>query len=96
MPLKDMQFKVSIQAEHGFSALVTVTKGDRSRSVLFDFGFSSHGAAFNADALTANLGSVEALVLSHSHPDHVGGLEELVKRTGKRGLELVLAPLGIP
>jgi 7,8-dihydropterin-6-yl-methyl-4-(beta-D-ribofuranosyl)aminobenzene 5'-phosphate synthase len=92
MPLKDMQVKNSILAEHGFSALVTVTKGDRSRSVLFDFGFSQHGAAFNTDALTANLGSVEALVLSHGHLDHVGGLEELVKRTGKKGLELILHP----
>jgi len=40
MPVKDAEVKVSILAEHGFSALITVTAGDNARSVLFDFGFS--------------------------------------------------------
>jgi 7,8-dihydropterin-6-yl-methyl-4-(beta-D-ribofuranosyl)aminobenzene 5'-phosphate synthase len=40
MPVKDSEVKVSILAEHGFSALITVTAGDNARSVLFDFGFS--------------------------------------------------------
>ena len=40
MPVKDSEVKVSILAEHGFSALITVTAGDNARSVVFDFGFS--------------------------------------------------------
>jgi 7,8-dihydropterin-6-yl-methyl-4-(beta-D-ribofuranosyl)aminobenzene 5'-phosphate synthase len=59
MPMKDMEIKNSILAEHGFSSVVTITKGDETRSVLFDFGFSSHGAAFNSDALGVDLGGVE-------------------------------------
>jgi metal-dependent hydrolase (beta-lactamase superfamily II) len=51
MPLKDGEIKKSILAEHGFSALVSVFAGNESRSILFDFGFSKHGAAYNADAL---------------------------------------------
>lgn len=93
LPLKDMEVKNSVLAEHGFSSIVTVTKGGRARSILFDFGFSAHGAAFNADALGVDMQSIEAAALSHGHPDHVGGLEGLVKQTRrKKGLPLVAHP----
>jgi len=92
MPLVGMEVKNSILAEHGFSSLVTVTEGEASRCMLFDFGFSEHGAAFNADALGADLTRVESMALSHGHLDHVGGIQELVKRTGKTGIPLVLHP----
>ncbi len=92
MPLKDMEIKNSIRAEHGFSAVVTVYRNDAARSILFDFGFSEHGAAFNADALEVDLTNVEAMVLSHGHMDHFGGVEQLAQRVGKKGIELVLHP----
>ena len=92
MPIKDMEVRNSILAEHGFSSMVTITKGEKTRSILFDFGFSSHGAALNADALSVDLNTIEAAVLSHGHLDHVGGLAELVERTGRKGMEIVLHP----
>ena len=82
----------SILAEHGFSALVRLSREGRTRTILFDFGFSEHGAAFNADALDADLREVEMLVLSHGHGDHTGGLQRLLSKIGKRGLDLVLHP----
>jgi 7,8-dihydropterin-6-yl-methyl-4-(beta-D-ribofuranosyl)aminobenzene 5'-phosphate synthase len=91
-PVKDMEAKISILAEHGFSALVTVTADEMSRSLLFDFGFSEHGAAYNADTLDIDLTPVEAMVLSHGHMDHFGGFEQLAERVGKKGIELVLHP----
>jgi 7,8-dihydropterin-6-yl-methyl-4-(beta-D-ribofuranosyl)aminobenzene 5'-phosphate synthase len=92
LPIKDMEFKNSILAEHGFAAIVTITTDDKSRSLLFDFGFSEHGAAFNADALGVDFSTVETMVLSHGHGDHYGGLEQLFERVGKKGIELVLHP----
>jgi len=91
MPLKDMEVKNSIIAEHGFSSLVTLTKGDISKSIIFDFGFSANGAAFNADALSLDLSVVEACALSHGHLDHYGGIEEITKLIGKK-TDLVLHP----
>lgn len=92
MPLKGLEVKNSILAEHGFSAVVTVTRDDVSRSVLFDFGFSEHGAAFNADALGVDMTAIEAFALSHGHLDHVGGIEQLSRMVGKKGIDLVLHP----
>ncbi len=92
IPVKDMELKNSLLAEHGFSSVVTVTKADHARSILFDFGFSAHGAAFNADALGVDLSKIDAAALSHGHLDHIGGLEELIKRVGKKGIELVVHP----
>lgn len=90
--LKDNEIKNSLLAEHGFSALVTVTAGDSTRSILFDFGFSAHGAAFNARAMNLDLSVVEAAALSHGHLDHVGGMAELSGLIGRKGVELVLHP----
>ena len=70
MPLKDMQLKNSILAEHGFSATVTTITKERSRMMLFDFGFSEDVVARNAGALGVDLTRVEVAALSHGHIDH--------------------------
>ncbi len=92
LPLEKGVIKNSILAEHGFAAVVTITADGSRRSILFDFGFSAQGAAFNADVLGLDMKSVEALVLSHGHPDHVGGLEELTRRVDRPGVPLILHP----
>lgn len=92
LPIKDGEVKCSIGAEHGFSALVTVTDRATERSVLFDFGFSKHGALANADALGVALNKIEALVLSHGHLDHYGGLVAFAERLADRKVQLVAHP----
>jgi 7,8-dihydropterin-6-yl-methyl-4-(beta-D-ribofuranosyl)aminobenzene 5'-phosphate synthase len=92
MPLKDGQIKKSVLSEHGFSSIVRTTTGDRTRTMLFDFGFSDIGAAFNAEVLDLDMTQIEALALSHGHSDHTGGLLKLVEMIGKQGIELVVHP----
>jgi 7,8-dihydropterin-6-yl-methyl-4-(beta-D-ribofuranosyl)aminobenzene 5'-phosphate synthase len=84
--------RVSILAEHGFSAVVSLSAGGKTRQALFDFGFSATGALQNARSLGVDLGSIEAMVLSHGHMDHHGGLSAFVESLGGRGIELVLHP----
>jgi 7,8-dihydropterin-6-yl-methyl-4-(beta-D-ribofuranosyl)aminobenzene 5'-phosphate synthase len=91
-PLVGLEMKNSILAEHGFSSMITVTTGDVSKSMLFDFGFSTSGAAVNATSLGADLTRVEQVALSHGHLDHVGGLHALIKMTEHADLPLVLHP----
>lgn len=91
-PLKDGEVKNTILAEHGFSALVTVSMGDQTRRLLFDLGFSEFGAAFNAEKLNANLTTVEAIAISHGHPDHTGGFKQLVQKIDRKKIPLVVHP----
>ena len=91
-PIKDMQLRNSILAEHGFSAVIKCTTNDTTRTMIFDFGFSTDVAARNADALNVDLTEVEVAALSHGHIDHFGGLGEVAKRIGKQGVELILHP----
>ncbi|MDD5712151.1 MAG: MBL fold metallo-hydrolase [Smithellaceae bacterium] len=86
------QFRKSVLSEHGFSALVKTTRKDDSRTMLFDFGFSEIGAAYNARVLDIPMETVEAMALSHGHIDHAGGLKNLLALTGKSGVELVVHP----
>lgn len=92
IPLKDGEFRVSITAEHGFSALVKTTLAGISHTLLFDFGFSESGAARNAAALGIDMSEVEAVALSHGHSDHTGGMEKLMELTGKRNIPFVVHP----
>ena len=92
MAIKEGQIKNSILAEHGFSALVRTTAGEKTRTLLFDFGYSEGGAAFNARALGVDMGQVEALALSHGHSDHMGGFAALVEMIGKKGLPFFVHP----
>jgi 7,8-dihydropterin-6-yl-methyl-4-(beta-D-ribofuranosyl)aminobenzene 5'-phosphate synthase len=92
---QDRGIPKSILAEHGFSAVANVSKDGTSRGIIFDFGFSEFGATYNAETLAADFSTVEAMVLSHGHMDHFGGLVPLARKVGKRGLELVLHPAAL-
>jgi 7,8-dihydropterin-6-yl-methyl-4-(beta-D-ribofuranosyl)aminobenzene 5'-phosphate synthase len=61
-------------AVHGFSALITATRGDRRHAVLFDSGPEDFAFERNTARLGADLGSVESIVLSHGHWDHSGAM----------------------
>lgn len=82
----------TLRAEHGFSSMVTVVKGDRRESFLFDAGLTRDALLHNMDVLEIRPGDLHAIVLSHGHADHVAGLMGLLSRTGRRRLPLVLHP----
>jgi 7,8-dihydropterin-6-yl-methyl-4-(beta-D-ribofuranosyl)aminobenzene 5'-phosphate synthase len=90
--LRDGQFRKSVLSEHGFSALVKTTSGASAHTILFDTGFSEIGAAYNANALGADLSAVEAIALSHGHVDHTGGFESMAAAIPRKGIPVVAHP----
>ncbi len=79
-------------AEHGFSALIQVTCGDKKGTVLLDAGISANGILHNIDALGVNLQDIQAVILSHGHSDHTLGLPGLIGRLGSQKFSLVFHP----
>ncbi|MHC9538109.1 MAG: MBL fold metallo-hydrolase [Vulcanimicrobiota bacterium] len=61
-------------AEHGFSAFVEVD----GVNYLFDTG-RGFGIVENSLMLNRDLHSIKAIILSHGHSDHCGGLEKVLK-----------------
>jgi 7,8-dihydropterin-6-yl-methyl-4-(beta-D-ribofuranosyl)aminobenzene 5'-phosphate synthase len=89
---RDFGAPEQLVAEHGFSALVSVERnGDRS-TVLYDAGLTPHAVARNLDVLQVPVGDLRAIVISHRHADHHGGLEGLVRRRGRSRLPLLIHP----
>jgi 7,8-dihydropterin-6-yl-methyl-4-(beta-D-ribofuranosyl)aminobenzene 5'-phosphate synthase len=82
----------ALRAEHGFAALVTFTRGGQERRLLFDTGISPDGLVENMRRLELSPHDVEAIVLSHGHFDHVGGMEGLVRELGTAELPVFLHP----
>jgi 7,8-dihydropterin-6-yl-methyl-4-(beta-D-ribofuranosyl)aminobenzene 5'-phosphate synthase len=81
-----------LRAEHGYSAVVDVRAGDRTHRVLYDAGISPDGLIENLDRLGIGPDTFEAIVLSHGHFDHVGGLHGLARRMTARDVPLVVHP----
>src|SRR5689334_2180373 len=79
-------------AEHGFSALITVERRGRRSSVLYDGGLTPEALGRNLDVLQVPVRDLRALVISHGHADHHGGLEGLFRRHGRHRLPLVIHP----
>ncbi|MEV4320006.1 MBL fold metallo-hydrolase [Actinocrispum sp. NPDC049592] len=67
-------------AEHGFSALVKVRRGETTTTLLFDTGMSPEAMVTNAERMGFALDELNTIVLSHGHFDHAGGLAGLAKR----------------
>ncbi len=61
-------------AAHGLSCLLTLRLGGGTHTVLFDTGPEDRVFEQNVSRLGVDLGSVEAMVLSHGHWDHAGAM----------------------
>jgi len=80
------------RAEHGFSALVSVTTAKRESRVLFDAGRTPDGLAHNLRYLGIRVDEIETVVLSHGHFDHTTGLDGFARLVGRGNLPVVIHP----
>jgi 7,8-dihydropterin-6-yl-methyl-4-(beta-D-ribofuranosyl)aminobenzene 5'-phosphate synthase len=81
-----------LRAEHGFSCLVTVTKGTRTTRVLFDAGITPDGAIENMRRLELSPHDIDIVVLSHGHWDHTTGIQGFVAELGRATMPVLIHP----
>ena len=67
-------------AHHGLSVLLTATVAGKKHTLLFDAGPAAATFQRNSEILGVDFASIEAVVLSHGHWDHAGGLIAAVEQ----------------
>ena len=72
-------YKEGLGTSWGFSCLVTGTE----KTILFDTGADGSLLLKNMSKLGIDPNSIELVVLSHEHWDHIGGMEMLLKKNSK-------------
>lgn len=83
-------------AHHGLSLLLTARLGSRTHTLLFDAGPAAATFQRNSEILGVDFASVEAVVLSHGHWDHAGGLlaavESIARARGDKSFGCYVHP----
>src|SRR5438270_8435521 len=88
----DWSEREQLIAEHGYAVLLTVQHEGHTASVLYDAGLGRNTVLHNMDVLEVRAGDLRAVILSHGHADHHGGLEGIIRRISRRKMPLVLHP----
>jgi len=68
-----------MHGEHGLAMFIESKRGNESKKVMLDFGWTPEVYLSNLKKLGLDPAGVDALVVSHGHADHFGGLMGLVK-----------------
>jgi len=79
-------------ANHGLALVLSMTAAGETRSVLFDGGPVDYAVERNGARLGVDFGAIEAIVLSHGHWDHAGGIPQAIAmiRAANGGREVPL------
>lgn len=83
--------RTALNGEWGLAMHAESRRGDETRSVLIDFGYTPEVLLNNMGILGVDAATFDALVLSHGHYDHFGGMVgflEQFKGVLKSGLPL--------
>ena len=79
-------------AQHGFSALVSLTVRGQAHRLLFDTGATPDGLIANMHTLDIAPKDIETIILSHGHFDHTAGLDGLARTLGRTNLPVMIHP----
>jgi 7,8-dihydropterin-6-yl-methyl-4-(beta-D-ribofuranosyl)aminobenzene 5'-phosphate synthase len=80
-------YRLTLRGEWGYSVLADATAEAGRHRLLVDFGYTPEALAGNMALLGVDPATIEAMVLSHGHYDHFGGMPAVIGRV-KRGTPL--------
>jgi 7,8-dihydropterin-6-yl-methyl-4-(beta-D-ribofuranosyl)aminobenzene 5'-phosphate synthase len=74
-------FRRPFHAQWGLSLLLDAQRGNDARTMLLDFGYTPEALLTNMELQGVDPGKINALILSHGHNDHWGGLVGFLDKT---------------
>jgi 7,8-dihydropterin-6-yl-methyl-4-(beta-D-ribofuranosyl)aminobenzene 5'-phosphate synthase len=74
----------TLESEWGLALYLESRRDKESRRYLLDFGFTPDVYANNLDLMKIDITQVDALIISHGHFDHVGGLMGFLEQNRAR------------
>ncbi|WP_298254759.1 MBL fold metallo-hydrolase [Bradyrhizobium sp.] len=82
-PGRSANSMLPLHSEWGLSLLLEPQRGDTRRTYLLDFGWTPGAINGNLDLLKVDASKIDALIMSHGHWDHLGGLMGFLDRHRK-------------
>lgn len=73
-------FRRTLHNEWGLALAIESQAADVTRNVLLDYGYTPEALQNNMQIMGVDPSKVQALILSHGHFDHYGGLLDFVRR----------------
>ena len=71
--------EVSLLSEHGLAYHLQSFRGDEEKQILLDFAFTPRTLTNNYQGLRVDPAKADALIISHGHVDHYGGLLDVAR-----------------
>ena len=91
--VENTTYTSKLLAEHGLSILCEgETSSGMKFKYLFDTGPSKIALTNNIKALDINFRDLDAIILSHGHYDHTGGLESLLGLDFEKKVDIICHP----
>lgn len=73
-------YRKVLHNQWGLSLFLETQRGAEARAILLDFGYSPDALLNNIDILKVDPAKVQALIVSHGHYDHFGGLQGFLEK----------------
>jgi len=83
---------IYVRGGHGLAFLIQTSIRNKNFEILYDTGPSGEILLHNLKVLGLDVSSVDAIVMSHGHWDHFGGLLAVLKRIGQKDIPVYIHP----